>query len=111
MKRTIEKAIKRLTSQGMTPLSPCEVDSDGRVRMCTAAAVAAAGLEERFGGEASRQFEQRLMQQAGVSALYEAFARLDLPRSLCDSMKIYNDSVPHLQRREAVVNFLAELPV
>jgi hypothetical protein len=110
MHSVIAQAIRRLRNQGMTPRSPCDVDVAGQVRLCTAAAVAAAGLEQRFGAEASQEFERQLLRAQAFDPLYDAFARLAFPRSLCETLKIYNDSVAPERRREAVIEFLGDLP-
>jgi hypothetical protein len=110
MKTIIKQAIERLRAQGPTPPSPCAVDSDGSVRLCAAAAVAAAGLNHWYGPDAAREFEQQLARSETSTALDEAFARLALPQTLCDAVRMYNDSVVGSQRREAIIEYLAKLP-
>jgi hypothetical protein len=110
MQRIIDRAIDRLKTQGPTPLSPCAVSDEGIIQLCTAAAVASAGLELRHGVSASMIFEETLATTRDTTALYETFALLSLPRALCETMKIYNDSVPSATRQDAVVKFLDSLP-
>lgn len=105
----IDTAIARLKTQPKTPLSPFAVDTDGTVQLCTAAAVAAAGFEVRFGPEVAGQFVDRLV-EGGTPALYAGYKDLGLPAALCAEFKARNDGFSAAERSTRAIELLQASP-
>lgn len=105
-KKAIDSAIKRLRQQGPTPFSPCSADNGGEVRLCAAAAVAAAGVELKLGQRARLSFEKALASSGDSEYVRQTYERLGWETSDCDRIFVYNNSLSDRERQDGVISFL-----
>ncbi len=104
--RIVHLAITRLVTQGETPLSPFSTNPDGSIRLCAAAAVASAAMENHQGLSGRLAFERLLQKSADSSLIDRTFVSLGLDPKVCRTLKRFNDSIPEKDRREKVIDFL-----
>jgi hypothetical protein len=68
-------AAQIIENQGNTPVSPCEVDPDGSVRLCAAAALAVAGVRLYEGQKSVGLLLEKLVAQPDRNLIRATFAR------------------------------------
>ena len=102
-------AIERLKTQGPTPISPCSENGDGRLLLCAAAAVAAAGFEMSGGRDGREAFESDLREKPEGGRVQAAFRQLGWPIRTCKLIFHYNDSLPAATRQNGVIEYLTSL--
>lgn len=91
------------SSQPEAPKSPGSVDADGRVSLCAAAAVAAAGVEIHDGTFERRRFEHAVVDSDSTEVLVKTFERLGWSADVCARTVGFNDACPTVLRRQAVL--------
>jgi hypothetical protein len=96
-----------LAAQATVPVSPGYLDENRGPLLCTAAAIAAAGVEIADGATARRDFEQRLLRSRDKRLVAEAFRARAWPVELCDLAMTTNDKFDAGERRRKVVALLA----
>lgn len=102
----LRRARDLLAVQGATPRSPVAVDSDGRVRLCLAAAVAVAGTELYEGTEASTRLTAKIVRSGEISDVIAQFEERGWGAEACSTQFRFNDAQSDQGRREAVLGFL-----
>lgn len=95
------------STQLESPVSPGKADESGRVSLCAAAAIAAAGAEACYGASGRRQFESVVVSSATKDVLFKTFEELGWDADVCAKTVGYNDACPTEVRRESVLRFLA----
>jgi hypothetical protein len=96
-----------LTAQPAVPLSPGYLDEKSGPLLCTAAAIAAAGVEIADGASARRDFEEKLLRSRDKRLVAEAFRARAWPVELCDLAMTTNDALDAGERGRRVVALLA----
>jgi hypothetical protein len=96
-----------LARQSTVPESPGYLDEKGGPLLCTAAAIAAAGVELAGDAEARRGFEQSLLRSGDKRLVADAFRARAWPVALCDLAMTTNDRLDPLERQAAVLTMLA----
>ena len=106
----VRRAAEIIGTQGPTPTSPGAVGSDGKLRLCAAAALAAAGLELRGGAVARAALETEIASDlADKDVLERAFLKLGWTREACKERLIFNDDCNPFERQERVLAMLEML--
>ena len=105
----IGRAIDLIQDQGPTPLSPGLRTSDGTVRLCAGAALAAAGLEARQKTGELSDLRETISASSDSECIRIIFSDLGWSRELCDSVILTNDTLEESERDSGVVKFLQSL--
>ena len=106
---TIDEAIRIIKTQGQTPESPGELRQNGTISLCTAAALAAAGLELAGNLKRRQQFEEELILTQSSEPIRRMFRELGWSVELCNKAVIANDHFAPSLRSESVTRYLASL--
>lgn len=101
------RAMDIYSTQFESPVSPGSADESGHVSLCAAAAIAAAGIEARYGAVGRQQFESAVVSSAAKDVLFKTFEELGWDAGVCARTVGYNDACPTEVRRESVLGFLA----
>ena len=99
-------AQSKILQQGRTPLSPCQLDDGGSIRLCAAAAVASAGLEREDGAVVAKAFAKDLARTSDMNLVRDIFDRFGWGRSTADQMLQFNDALEEDLRTEKVARML-----
>lgn len=101
------RAMDIYSMQLESPVSPGKADGSGRVSLCAAAAIAAAGVEACYGAAGRRQFESAVVSSATKDVLFKMFEELGWDTDVCAKTVGYNDACPTEVRKESVLRLLA----
>jgi hypothetical protein len=107
-KEIINQAIQIILSQKSTPKTPSDIDDNGNLILCTAAALVRANLLTIDSDEISK-FDTMMKNKTASLYLDEKFEEFGWGASLCSEVKDKNDSFSHEIRSENVVNYLPTL--
>ena len=102
-------AAQIIENQGNTPVSPCEVDPDGSVRLCAAAALAVAGVRLYAGQKSVGLLLEKLVAQPDRNLIRATFARFRWSTEDCDMKMQLNDSLSPAIRRTRIVSLFNNL--
>ena len=105
-RQVLIRAMDIYSGQPESPKSPGTVDGEGRVSLCAAAVVAAAGVEMRNGAVSRQRFESAVVSSPSKEVLFETFEMLGWSAGVCAKTVLFNDACPEALRREAVLNLL-----
>jgi hypothetical protein len=90
-------------SQRGMPVSPCDFDNGGTLRLCAAAALASAGLACTRGPEARTRFEGELARTLRKETVREAFAELGWSVVDCNRRMRQNDGCSAAERTNSAL--------
>jgi hypothetical protein len=104
--KVLDQARGMALSQSYFPVSPAARDAEGKLCLCAAALMAAAGLREFASHEAAGAFASDLERRRDKQAMFDVFQQLQWPAELCAAMVKRNDASAE---RDRTAVFLAML--
>jgi hypothetical protein len=108
-KAVIERAIAILDYQTEVPNTPARRTPDGKVALCGAACLAAAGYELEFSKAQANHFAKNAAETSTPSVVRQAFDRLGWCSDVCLATQVLNDSTPPLQRKRVLKEHFSQL--
>jgi hypothetical protein len=103
----IERAKDILSSQPTVPLSPARLDR-GQLSLCAAAALALAGIENRFGSNAAEAF-RRNAASISTRELEMEFEKLEWGTAICAELRYCNDAASPESRLGVILSSLEQI--
>ena len=105
----VDRAIRLIARQEITPESPGSKTPDGRVTLCAGAALAVAGLEIRGDFERAGELREGIDGPGAEDGIRRVFVELGWSSDLCDRVLLFNNRLPPEERTQGVMEHLDTL--
>ena len=105
----VDRAIRLLARQEVTPESPGSKTPDGRVTLCAGAALAVAGLEVRGDLDRAGELREGIDGPGAEEGIRKVFLEQGWPLDLCDHIMLQNNGFPPEVRTRGVMEYLHTL--
>ena len=105
----VDRAVRLVAQQEMTPESPGSKTPDGRVTLCAGAALAVAGLEDQGDFDRAGELREGIASPGAGEGIRRIFVEQGWSSDLCDHIMILNNRLPPRERTRGVVEYLHTL--